>query len=281
MDFDITWASTLPELQKLTIGKTISPLKTNSSIESFDSKAKKLLEKNAFVRLHFAISAKNWLPISINSSNSKKIVEYFFDTKEYFLLRHNCFLLRRTYENKEIEWKLKFSVSLNSDFELEFYEIKGEENVLQALQIIFGQKDFKNPIFYAPVEMFAFDVTRIILNENLWVDISSWFCQGKAGLYAVGTSRISSTREYDLKQIKKLLSDDSIFCVPSRTLAIMFSTLPPLFKLLDEKSQLVASEQFKYYPPITEKESNPFHSLHPLLTSEEFEKIFDEPEDEE
>lgn len=175
----------LEQLQKLKPKKQSLLVSKNYTAEQFDQKASGLAKRDfpaKTLRQHFKVTSQVFQTFQKQQNlTSYRMWEKFFDTPDEFLFLHNCFLIQHiAVDDLSSKWVLKIGTKLCENLEIEFFEIFEEANILQALKIIYQDQhqefdpNWKNLLNFAPAQLFSLDTTRLSLNPDLCIDISSW-----------------------------------------------------------------------------------------------------------
>jgi len=130
--------------------------------------------------------------------------------------------------------------------------------------------NYDTPASYCPNIAASMETTRLKLvnNDHIWFDFSSWLRCGRSGLYVVGSVKVD---ECDLSyaELPRILDKEVINCVPSKYFACMKDVFPDSYKFAFSKDNY--DEEMLSYNKIKRREDNSvYENIHKITTAEEF-----------
>jgi len=225
-------------------------------------------------RLHFSVSGKVLEILSMQQPDTIKREEYLelvYDTYDFYLLQKGFWLLLRQDSSGQEIWRLR-TVRRTDQF-LECSEMTDEKAILAFLRFFTGNPCSTSIRNNCPCVAASLQTTRVKLNDNLWIDFSSWLSCGTSGLYVVGTSNIEQTEEnLYLGDVRTIFEDEEIQCVPSKYFVCMKDIFPDAWKkAFNEQEGRQGTIQLDSYPVRRTKEPV-YDFFHKLVTVEDLAK---------
>eukprot|EP01089_Gocevia_fonbrunei_P006160 TRINITY_DN1671_c0_g1_i2.p1 TRINITY_DN1671_c0_g1~~TRINITY_DN1671_c0_g1_i2.p1 ORF type:complete len:284 (+),score=16.53 TRINITY_DN1671_c0_g1_i2:55-906(+) len=204
-------------------------------IEQLKSAAHKSMVENGFrttARIHFNVSPEvlATLPIQGETMQRDNLREHILDTHDYALLQQGYWLLRKIQtfatDPPKITYELRHVIRSSHCLQFTYHD-----TIMDKLAEILGKNDnVTDELSYCPHVVLALKTTRLYVDgtkAECWIDISSWFSHGKAGMYIVGTLVVNSGLDQisqcdKLELVKDLFKDKQLHWMPSKYFVAMY-----------------------------------------------------------